>query len=90
MPAGCVEFERRLRGCPARAEAVNQSPRIGIARHAGRQALRAFQNRLRSGEAIFRQAGGGKAGCRGMGGVKLLRIRRVPQEFPEAGGLGSR
>ncbi len=58
MPAGGVELERGFRQRPARAEPVGQLARLGIAGHARRHALLAFEDVLRAGQAIGGQVGG--------------------------------
>ena len=82
-----MEFERRFEDGPACAEAVSQSCRIGVARHAGGHALPALEDLLGAGEAVLCQEDGGQPVRGGLCGVKLLGIGGVAQELPKPGGL---
>ncbi len=75
---------------PALAEPIGEARRVGVGRHAGRHALRTFENAPGAGEAVLREIRGDEAVARGLRGVQLLRIGGVAQEFPESRRLRAR
>ncbi|KAG0760623.1 hypothetical protein G6F22_019080 [Rhizopus arrhizus] len=84
-----MELERGFSQRPALPQAVAELGRVGIGGHAGRHALRTFQDVAGAGEALARQIRGSDAvGCR-LGGVQLLGIGGVAQELPKTCGLGA-
>lgn len=85
-----VVFERGLGQGPALAQAVEQPAGVGVAGHAGGQALRALEDALRAGEAVLRQVGRRDARGGGVRGVQLLGVRGIAQELPQAGRLRAR
>ena len=67
---------------------IGESRRIGVARHAGRHALRALEDAARAGEAVGApgrpRVEPGRGGVRG---VQLLGVGRLAQELPQPGRL---
>ncbi len=84
MTARGMVFERGFSRRPAAAEPVGELAHIGIARHAGGHALRAFQNLGRAGETVFGQISRHQTSASGMRGVQLFGVSGSAQEFPQA------
>ena len=78
MPAGSVEFERRLDERPALAQPVDEALGIRVTRHPRGHGLGAGEDAFGAGETVAREVGGGKTCGRGMGRVERLRIGSVP------------
>ena len=87
VAAAGVVLERGLGGGPAPAEAIGQLGDVGIARHAGRHALRSFKNLRGTGKAVLREVGRHQPGSGGVRRVQLLAVGRRAQELPKPGRL---
>ena len=85
-----MPFVGGLQDRPAAPQAVGEPRGIGVLRHARGHALLAFEDPLRAGESFARQASREQAvgGC--LGGVELLGVGSVAQEFPKPRGLRAR
>ena len=90
VTASRVILERGFRGRPATAQPIDETRRIGVARHACGHALRAFENVRGALEAVGGELRRHQAVGGGHGRVKLLRVGGIAQELPQPARLRAR